>query len=380
MNKLASKFAVFSDILLSKNVLTWLDLPLEYKDKFSIEYNSETPIKYVYRVEYSSKLVFEVNSTELVINYENKLTPLYGRDKNYITDIEEAGDIFVNALDSVIQSIASSYKKMSLLLSGGIDSATVAYFAHKAGIDLHAFTVGSPWGNEFDNAKVSAIFIGLDLKQIYFSEKQLSESLVDTIKWLGHFDKDIVDIGLTNTCFMKYHADTPRNLITGYGSDLLNAGYFRSQPTSETLDSMIDESNIRTRYTNEFSMILATNYDRDMIHPYWYESVQQAAFKVDPSIKFSDGQDKLYFRNAMARYLPYDIAWRKKVAVHQGGSMQDGLTSYIENRIGVNGAASALYSEIFKILIDLSTIKEDDPMGSSEDILNKAIFYTRKLF
>lgn len=377
-NRAAGRFAVFSDILLAGDVLAWLGLPLEFRTDFAIGFNSEVPLRSVRRVEYLSNLTFAHAGGGWRMSYEKRPAPLYGRGAELISDIEEAGDVFVSAFEAVIRSIAGSYKEMTLLLSGGIDSAAVAYFASKAGIAIHPFTVGSPWGDELANARETADCIGLDLKFIGFTKEQLAESLVDTIEWVGHADKEIVDIGLTNTCFMKYQPDTPRDLITGYGSDLLSAGYFRTKPTEPTLARMIDDSNYRTRYTNEFSNALASEYERDMIHPYWYRSVQQAAFRIAPAIKYADGQDKVYFRKAMARYLPEAVAWRKKVAVHQGNSMQGGLTDYLEAGSGLAGSAPRLYAEIFKILVEQSTIRRAAARADSEAILAQATERVRR--
>ncbi len=349
LNRNNGIIALFSNIFLSRYLFESLNSAPSFIDSFTYQYNELTPIRDIYRFEYG--LHFQFNS-----DFNSFLTKrsfcTWPKDK-LITDCDQAGKLLLDAIYEVMESYAKNILCADLLLSGGIDSATSAYFALKAGISLNAYTVASPWGDEFGNAKETADYLGINLKKVSFTEEQLLTSLSDSIYFLEGYDEDLVDIGLTNCCFLRFYSESKQCILTGYGSDLLNAGYFKTKPTKDTIHQMINESIFRTRYTSEFSSKLSICYNRQILHPFWEKSVQQVAYRVSPSIKWVDGQDKYMFRNAMEKYYPKSIAWRKKVAVHQGNLMQQGLNDLIRKRFSNYKNKHELYQTIFKKLFEL---------------------------
>ena len=80
-----------------------------------------------------------------------------------------------------------------------------------------------------------------------------------------------------------------------------------------------------TRHSGEFADSIVCTHDKKLSHPYWHKAVIQTALGVHPSCKLHGGREKAFFRMAMEPYVPYSSAWRKKIGIHLGGGLQDGL-------------------------------------------------------
>ena len=51
----------------------------------------------------------------------------------------------------------------------------------------------------------------------------------------------------------------------------------------------------------------------------------RVALETAPGCKVREGREKYHLRKAINTRLPYEIAWRRKIAVHHGGGLQDGI-------------------------------------------------------
>ncbi|MEA1981941.1 MAG: asparagine synthase (glutamine-hydrolyzing) [Campylobacterota bacterium] len=146
---------------------------------------------------------------------------------NLITDRDEA----ISTLESSIQeSIAlrlNADVPMASLLSGGIDSATINYFAKEEGQLLPTYTLGYEEFEKYDeraNAKESAHSLGLSNKQVVINQEQFlnaSESVFETM------DEPLNDPAAIPLylLFEQIKKDGYKVVMSGEGSDELFLGY-----------------------------------------------------------------------------------------------------------------------------------------------------------
>ena len=72
---------------------------------------------------------------------------------------------------------------------------------------------------------------------------------------------------------------------------------------------------------------MALAYGRKVDHPFWEWPVMRVALETAPAARSGTaGRSTTCARPSNTR-LPYDIAWRKKIAVHHGGGLQQGITN-----------------------------------------------------
>ena len=130
-----------------------------------------------------------------------------------------------SAIVSAIKKQSASDVPVSLLLSGGIDSSLIAFFAKQNGIDLSTFTLtmnSHDW-NESTVASMFARELGFDHTEIKYSDREVAD-LVPNI--LNAMDVPILD----SACISMYLAtkkvsETHKVSFSGDGGDEISRGY-----------------------------------------------------------------------------------------------------------------------------------------------------------
>lgn len=146
---------------------------------------------------------------------------------NIITDKEEAVHTLETLLEESINIRLDADVPMASLLSGGIDSATLNYYAQKRGVDLHTYTLGYKEFEKYDerqNAKHSAEFLGIKNSEVEISQDDFllaSEHVLDTL------DEPLNDPAAVPLylLFERIKKDGYKVVMSGEGSDELFLGY-----------------------------------------------------------------------------------------------------------------------------------------------------------
>jgi len=113
------------------------------------------------------------------------------------------------------------------LLSGGIDSATINYYAKQSGVDLHTYTLGYKDYKKYDerqNAKESAYFLGVKNTQVEISQDDYDLSCESVLDSLDEPLNDPAAIPLY-LLFEKIQKDGYKVVLSGEGADELFLGY-----------------------------------------------------------------------------------------------------------------------------------------------------------
>ncbi|MDF1883021.1 asparagine synthase (glutamine-hydrolyzing) [Sulfurimonas sp. SAG-AH-194-C21] len=146
---------------------------------------------------------------------------------NIITSKEEAVSKIEQALEESMELRLHSEASTASLLSGGIDSATINYYAKKQGLNLPTYTLGYKEFAKYDereNAKTTADFLGISNTAVEIDEAafiQASDRVLDTMDQPLN-DPAVVPLYLL---FEKIKADGHKVVLSGEGSDELFLGY-----------------------------------------------------------------------------------------------------------------------------------------------------------
>ncbi len=169
----------------------------------------------------SEYLVFE-NFTCKVKNYFD----LIDTPSSVITSEEEAIKKIEQKLQESIELRLSSDVPIATLLSGGIDSATINYYA-KQKFDVQSYSLGfSEYKkyDELDEAKESAKLLGIKNKTIIASKEEFIESFDAVFEALDEPLNDPAAIPLY-ILFKHIKKDGFKVVLSGEGSDELFLGY-----------------------------------------------------------------------------------------------------------------------------------------------------------
>lgn len=266
-----------------------------------------------------------------------------------LDDPELAGTQLLEMLAGAINdAIPPGAREVAVLLSGGIDSGSVATVATHHGLGVVCYSAGTPWGDEHDDAAELCRHLGVEHRRIDLSLKQILNAIPLAIRWLGHAEPDKVDIAVIGTAMAASDCLDHAIVLTGYGSDLINLGlpgpHALEDPESELpgLRQGLEDA----RRSGELSGQFYRASGRLLVHPYWHPRVIEHCLSVTPRVKLWRGREKGHLRQAMSRIVPDAVAWRAKVAVHHGGGLQAGLGEYFGGREAKARAYEAILRDL----------------------------------
>nr|WP_321267019.1 asparagine synthase (glutamine-hydrolyzing) [uncultured Sulfurimonas sp.] len=146
---------------------------------------------------------------------------------NIITDKDEALHTLESLLKESIAMRLDANQPMASLLSGGIDSATLNFYAAQNGLNLQTYTLGYKNFKKYDeraNAKESAEFLGLSNIDVEISQNDFIDASEKVLDALDEPLNDPASVPLY-LLFDKIKKDGYKVVFSGEGSDELFLGY-----------------------------------------------------------------------------------------------------------------------------------------------------------
>jgi asparagine synthetase B (glutamine-hydrolysing) len=334
-------FAVFNDLYLARFLLQATGIPVIYD-----------------AVRYSENLAFFQHVNRLCfgeIITVRKSGNTYSFEKNKFSDIlsetpqnytlEVAQEDFFEELNKSVNELTNNEENINISLSGGIDSGTIAYLLKQNKKTVNAYTLSTDWGDEYLEAKETAGYLGIDLVKIHITKEEIVAEVPNVIRYFAFINPETIEIALIAFClYKKLYTQTKlkRTFVTGYGSDLLNAGIFSPFSNDDELWKEISNGLRKTQISNEFSNLSALHYGIRVKHPYWSSNVILASLRTPARYKVVDNKDKYFFRKMMEGRLPEKIAWRKKTGAHHG----TGLSTFLRKEFEIPGVPNSYQSAI----------------------------------
>lgn len=242
-----------------------------------------------------------------------------------IDSLAEAISVVDESLSQAVRLIADTGHPVMLLLSGGVDSGLLCALLGAYGANVTAVSIKTPWGNELEGARRTADSAKVPLVVLELSEQEIIDGIEDTLRWLQHDDAETVLIQLLVTIAHRYASEHSMDLVTGMGSDLLNA------ITETGMDSSSNQSISDRIASASATGLFQTNAlgcmnGKKIHHPYWQAATITSQLAVAEKLKSGDGYEKYYLRKLASRRLPYETAFSIKTAIQQGSNLKYGLT------------------------------------------------------
>ncbi len=181
-----------------------------------------TFFKGIYKLAAGEFLTFKDSHIEIKRYFD-----LLDTKPNIITSRDEAVSSLEALLKESINMRLDSDVPMASLLSGGIDSATLNYYASQKGVNLHTYTLGYKEFakyDERDNARQTAEYLGLKNTQVEMSQDDFMLACGNVLDTLDEPLNDPAAVPLY-LLFERIKKDGYKVVFSGEGSDELFLGY-----------------------------------------------------------------------------------------------------------------------------------------------------------
>ena len=179
--------------------------------------------KGIHKIAPSHYLVYENEKVEVKRYFD-----LLQTQPSLITDEKEALSLLEAKLQESIElRLSGSDVPMATLLSGGIDSATINYYAKASGRDLVSFSLGFEEYKKYDEldaAKESAALLGIQNRAVIATKERFLESFDAVFEALDEPLNDPAAIPLY-ILMQEVAQEGYKVVLSGEGSDELFLGY-----------------------------------------------------------------------------------------------------------------------------------------------------------
>ena len=276
---------------------------------------------------------------------------------------------------AIVQALEESVRHNltdGLLLSGGLDTAMLAYLTSKW-VKPGCITValrGAP-APDVDYAKLVASCLELRHYVYYFGDEELDENIRAVIRIMKSFDPMEIRNDVAIYVALKVGRDQGMSTImTGDGCDELFGGYsFLFGLTKGQLDIALKKLWANMRFS---SIYLAKDLGVEVRLPYLAPQFKALATDLDVGLKVKSERGQVWgkwvLRKVFENIMPPEIVWRVKVPIEVGSgttilpSLFDSRISDLEfsqkkmrylneDRVVIRSKEHLFYYEIYRSMI-----------------------------
>ena len=235
----------------------------------------------------SEMLIFEDGTVK-----RKKYYDILDTKPNQIYSKEQALKLLEEELEASIAMRLESDVDMAALLSGGIDSATISYYAKRFGKKIPTYTLGfENFGkyDERDNAAATAKLLGVQNSAIELSRNGYIDTIDAVFATLDEPLNDPAAIPLYHL-FSKIKADGYRVVLSGEGNDELFLGY------RQYFEYLEMEKAKAVFHKNWFKKYLRSNFSMNREWEWYKRAFEGEVVFRTSSEKFTDMQKNLLLK------------------------------------------------------------------------------------
>ena len=235
----------------------------------------------------SEMLIYENGKLSRKRYYELLDTPA-----KQIVQKEKALQVIQERLEESIALRLESDVDMAALLSGGIDSATLGYYAKRFGKKLPTYTLGFENFAKYDereSATRSAQLLGIQNRSLELSRNDFIDSIDDVFATLDEPLNDPAAIAL-NYLFSKIQEDGYRVVLSGEGNDELFLGY------RQYFEYLEMERAKDIFHKNWFKKYMRSNFSMNREWEWYKRAFEGEVIFRTSSEKFTDMQKNILFK------------------------------------------------------------------------------------
>ncbi|MEZ5025222.1 MAG: asparagine synthase-related protein [Chitinophagales bacterium] len=244
---------------------------------------------------------------------------------------EKASQQLFHLLEDEIKQNAITEMPVAVALSGGVDSGTVLGFLSRCNKNVHSFSIGTTFGNEYESARISAVFSNSTHHEIFIDDADFWEGFLHSVFHNELCDPLYAEGYVAFFHFFKQASTYTSTFFTGYGADLVlgNIQHLTNEQDYKTINTNWCK---RTSWTGELSPFVANSFNSQLHFPFWNEAMLNFGLSLPFSFIQEEERTKFLLRTMSANHqltLP-KIAWNTKIALTHGVSL-DKLFSKVLN-------------------------------------------------
>ena len=199
--------------------------------------------------------------------------------------------------------------------------------AKTKGHSFNCYTIDTGGGPDLEAAKEVSRYLNLPLRLVKVTDLDIENAFPKIVKSLGTFQSELILGGLfTYFISREAYGDGLKVLLFGEGADEVFGGYNKYQlaleESSENADKMM-LTDLNTLWLTHNRRVdhasMAASIEARV--PYQDAYIINNARKLPLEMKVDKGnllKDKIALRNIAKKYLPYNIATRKKEVISRG--------------------------------------------------------------
>jgi len=302
-------------------------------------------LKNVYKVTPDSILILDTDKCHYTIQKSSPVSP-----RKWEGNFEEA----ISKLNILLKKYTiCDNNKVAVPISGGIDSATIAAYAHTHS-KVFTYTIGTNEGNEYEGAAANANYIGTIHKEISIEDEEYMHILDHCITLQEFLDVRYAEgfVGF----YKVYEYASSKNIFqiyTGYGADLIFGDIFglEDRTTSSAIAAQALE---RTAYTGELGNGIAQNFSCSTLHPFLNNEIVEFALGIPYTYKYCNDEVKFIMRELLSRNktLPQSIISHPKIGFSQGAAFDKVFAKMIKTQSNDYRAKQLyLYDRLLQYLV-----------------------------
>ena len=282
---------------------------------------------------------------------------------------EEAARILAELLQGAVEMRLKAGNVSGVLLSGGLDSSTIAYLAKEFQPDLKTFTVGASINDSEDlrRAREMAQYLGTEHYDYIYREREIEQVLPQVIYHLESFDEDCVYGAVANYFAARLAAQHTDCVLCGEGADEFLGGYHElKKAKNETEFLQLSQDLISNAYHTGLQRLdrMMAAHSLEFRPPFLDGRVIAFCSKIPPAWKVYGKKkvEKWILRKAFTGLLPSNISNRVKQAFASGagsakvteligqraGSAEGSTYEQTESTIALKSEAEIYYYRLFK--------------------------------
>jgi len=262
------------------------------------------------------------------------------------------GIIYQTLYSAVKKRVVTTERPIACLLSGGLDSSTIAAMVKKClpkDTVLETYSIGLEGSTDLVYAQLVADHIGSKHTSIILTENEFFESIPNVIEAIESYDTTTVRASVGNYLIGKHIATNSdaKVIFNGDGSDELTGGYiyFNKCPNEVEFDRECK------RLLNDIHLFDVLRSDKCISShgleprtPFLDRSFVQVYLSIPEAIrcqKVNNKEEKFLLRSAIScidpGLLPNEIIWRRKEAFSDGvSSLEKQWYKTIQDKIRTN--------------------------------------------
>ncbi|MGC9061126.1 MAG: asparagine synthase-related protein, partial [Thermoplasmata archaeon] len=249
-------------------------------------------------------------------------------------EIEFALKKLKKLIEEAVQFAMPENGRTAALLSGGLDSSCIVWFAAKK-MQLETFVAGYEDGSEdVEISQKFAEFLGINHNVVHYGLKEMLEVLPDVIYHLESFDFALVRSAIPN--YIVVRNTNAHNLLSGEGGDEIFAGYSYLEKVNERdLGKELNQL-LYTAHNNAFQRDdrMFSAHCVECILPFLYLPLVEFGFRIPAGYKINNGVRKWILRNLLKiEGVPDYIVNREKRKFSDGAGSMFALEKFVESEI-----------------------------------------------